>query len=65
MNAVSREFIAFELRHNDEPLGRVCAGAVEFYEEEEVCYLQARFWLGLRGIRLHLPTSCSLLRKEP
>jgi len=41
--------IALELRHNDEALGRVFAGAVDV--DLELCHGEARFWAGLRGIR--------------
>lgn len=43
--------IALELRHNDEAVGRVFAGAVEVHDDDEVQHAQARFWHGLRGIR--------------
>jgi hypothetical protein len=50
--------IAMELRHNDEPLGRVCAGAVEPYEDE-MFHVEPRFWMGLRGVRARL-SFCAL-----
>jgi hypothetical protein len=40
-----------ELRHNDEVLGCLtAAGAVEALQEE-VLHAEARFWIGLRGLR--------------
>lgn len=41
--------LAMELRHNEETLGRVYAGAIEIYEDE-VFHVEPRFWMGLRGI---------------
>jgi len=43
-----------ELRHNDEAVGRVFAGAIDVRDDEEVYHAQARFWHGLRGIRSRL-----------
>lgn len=41
--------IAMELRHNDEPLGRVCAGAVDIHDD--LPHADARFWFGVRAMR--------------
>ncbi len=42
---------AMELRHNDEPLGRIdYGGAVDIHEE--VPYVQARFWMGFYRLPL-------------
>jgi hypothetical protein len=50
--------LALELRHNDEPLGRVrLGGAVDI--ELEVLHADARFWLGLP----HLRSSVALTRQ--
>jgi len=46
--------LAMELRHNDEAVGRVFAGAIDVRDDEEVYHAQARFWHGLRGIRSRL-----------
>jgi hypothetical protein len=51
MGALAASPIAMELRHNDEAVGRVFAGAVEVHDDEEVQHAQARFWHGLRGVR--------------
>lgn len=48
-----RAVIALELRHNDEPVGRVCGGAVDVYYD--VVSGDARFWLGLRGMASGVP----------
>lgn len=45
--------LAVELRHNDEPVGRVCGGAVDVYYD--VVSGDARFWLGLRGMASGVP----------
>lgn len=50
--------LAVELRHNDEPVGCVRAGAVDVYYD--VCQGDARFWLGLRGMASRVP-----LRRPP
>lgn len=57
MRPAARSF-ALELRHNDEALGRVFAGAVDIHDDEEVSHAQARFWMGVRGLR-----SCVALRR--
>jgi hypothetical protein len=38
-----------ELRHNDEAVGRVFAGAVDVFLDS--CDAEPRFWMGLRGLR--------------
>jgi hypothetical protein len=43
---------ALELRHNDEPLGRVRGAAVEVYED--IPHGEVRFWTGLRSLRIPL-----------
>ncbi len=43
--------IALELRHNDEVMGRVYAGAVDVANDDILCNADARFWAGLRSIR--------------
>jgi hypothetical protein len=45
----TRTAYALELRHNDEPVGRVTGGAVDVHYD--VVHGDARFWLGLRGLR--------------
>ncbi len=46
-----------ELRHNDVAVGRVASGAVEPDDEEP--HAQARFWMGVRGIRARIG-ACTL-----
>ncbi len=43
--------IGLELRHNDEALGRIFAGAVDVANDEILCDADARFWAGVRGLR--------------
>lgn len=52
--------LALELRHNDEPLGRVRAGGVVDIDHE-VLHADARFWLGLPHIRSRVALSRQLL----
>lgn len=52
MNAVPP--FAMELRHNEEALGRVSGGAIHIDHDEEHCHGEARFWMGLRGLRVAL-----------
>jgi hypothetical protein len=51
--------LALELRHNDEALGRVFAGAVDV--DLEVCNGEARFWAGLRAVRSRVALPRQLL----
>jgi hypothetical protein len=53
--------LSLELRHNDEALGRVLAGAVDVHDDEEVQHSHARFWHGLRGLRLRIAFRRTLL----
>lgn len=53
--------LAMELRHNDEALGRVYAGAIDIHDDEEVAGAQVRFWMGLRAFRSRITLRRSLL----
>ena len=46
-----------ELCHNEEPLGRVNAGAIEVYDEAPCG--ETRFWLGLKALKARLSV-CAL-----
>lgn len=43
--------MAVELKHNDDVLGIVDAGAVDVYPRDDAS--DARFWAGLRALRRH------------
>lgn len=58
MSAQPAESLAFELRHNDEALGRVFAGAVEI--DHDAPQAEVRFWMGLRAIRAQVSV-CKLV----
>ena len=51
VNATALKPLALELRHNDEALGRVFAGAVNVNDDDLLCNADARFWAGLRGLK--------------
>jgi hypothetical protein len=53
--------LALELRHNDEAVGRVFAGAVDIPDDDVVIHAEARFWAGLRGMRSRVALAGSLL----
>ncbi len=58
--------IALELRHNDEVMGRVYAGAVDVANDDILCNADARFWAGLHGIKRRVPnwTAASRLKAQ-
>ena len=60
MNAAIPLF-CMQLLHNDEPVGVVDGGAVDV--DQDVPGGEARFWLGLRGLR-GSPT-CALPPRKP
>jgi hypothetical protein len=44
-----------ELRHNDEALGRLSASDTVESIADEVLHAEARFWMGLCGLRRPMP----------
>lgn len=51
--------LALELRHNDEAVGRLVGGAVDVYYD--LAHGDARFWLGLRGLKSRVALPRQLL----